>query len=86
MFANWEYVVLSRVRTLDGLYLFKPIDTAKSFAPSEELRKFINRARTYEKQLLKSRKRAIKRFKQMNAMNEDKEVQQPTIPIHAETT
>ena len=62
VFANWEYVVLSRVRTLDGLYLFKPIDTAKSFAPSEELRKFIKRARTYEKQLLKSRKRAIKRF------------------------
>jgi hypothetical protein len=26
MFKNWEYVVLSRVRTLSGLYLVKPID------------------------------------------------------------
>ena len=24
---NWVYVVLSRVRTLSGLYLFKPLDT-----------------------------------------------------------
>ena len=26
MFKNWEYVVLSRLRTLSGLYLIKPID------------------------------------------------------------
>ena len=26
LFKNWEYVVLSRVRTRDGLYLFEPID------------------------------------------------------------
>jgi hypothetical protein len=26
MFKNWEYVVLSRVQTLSGLYLVKPID------------------------------------------------------------
>jgi hypothetical protein len=26
MFKNWEYVVLSRVRTLSGLYLVEPID------------------------------------------------------------
>ena len=36
LFKNWEYVVLSRVRTLDGLYLFEPIDMFKSFKPSEE--------------------------------------------------
>jgi hypothetical protein len=31
MFKNREYVVLSRVRTLSGLYLVKPIDMGKSF-------------------------------------------------------
>ena len=35
LFKNWEYVVLSRVRTRDGLYLFEPIDMTKSFKPSE---------------------------------------------------
>ncbi len=29
MFENWEYVVLSRVRTLSGLYLVKPNDMEK---------------------------------------------------------
>ena len=36
MFKNWEYVVLSRVRTLSGLYLVKPIDMDKSFKPSPQ--------------------------------------------------
>lgn len=45
LFRNWEYVVLSRVRTLSGLYLFKEIDMNKSFKPSEELRLFFIRAR-----------------------------------------
>jgi hypothetical protein len=31
MFRNWEYVVLSRVQTLSGLYLVKPIDIDESF-------------------------------------------------------
>jgi hypothetical protein len=26
MFKNWEYVILSQVRTLSGLYLVEPID------------------------------------------------------------
>ena len=34
MFKNWEYVVLSHVRTLSGLYLVEPIDMEKSFSPS----------------------------------------------------
>ena len=38
LFKNWEYVVLSRVRTLEGLYLFEPIDLEKSFKPSPELK------------------------------------------------
>ncbi len=39
MFKNWEYVVLSRVRTLSGLYLVEPIDKEKLFKPSSELKK-----------------------------------------------
>ncbi len=31
MFKNWEYVVLSRVRTLSGLYLVEPINMDKLF-------------------------------------------------------
>jgi hypothetical protein len=38
MFKNWEYVVLSRVRTLSGLYLVEPIDMDKSLKPSSELK------------------------------------------------
>ena len=38
LFQNWEYVVISRVRTLSGLYLSEPIDLEKSFQPSDELR------------------------------------------------
>jgi len=45
MFKNWEYVVLSRVRTLSGLYLVEPIDMDKSFKPSSELKKYIENAR-----------------------------------------
>ena len=37
MFKNWEYVVLSRVRTLSRLYLVTPIDMNKSFQPSPQL-------------------------------------------------
>jgi hypothetical protein len=48
MFKNWEYVVLSRVRTLSGLYLVKPIDMEKSFEPSKELRSYIESARKKE--------------------------------------
>ena len=44
MFKNWEYVVLSQVHTLSGLYLV-PIDMEKSFKPSSELKKYIENAR-----------------------------------------
>jgi hypothetical protein len=43
MFKNWEYVVLSRVRTLSGLYLVKPIDMDKSFQPSPQLTSYIGK-------------------------------------------
>jgi hypothetical protein len=45
MFKKWEYVVLSHVRTLSGLYLVEPIDIEKSFSPSPELRTYIDRAK-----------------------------------------
>ncbi len=59
MFKNWEYVVLSRVRTLSGLYLVEPIDMDKSFKPSSELKKYIENARQKEVDMLEKRKRAI---------------------------
>ncbi len=59
MFKNWEYVVLSRVRTLSGLYLVEPIDMDKSFKPSSELKKNNENARQKETDILEKRKRAI---------------------------
>ena len=59
LFKNWEYVVLSRVRTRDGLYLFEPIDMTKSFKPSEELALFFKRAKQKQKAFLKQRTKAI---------------------------
>ncbi len=42
MFKNWEYVVLSCVRTLYGLYMVKPIDMNKSFQPSPQLASYMD--------------------------------------------
>ena len=52
MFKNWEYVVLSRVRTLSGLYMVKPIDMNKSFQPSPQLASYMNKIRKFEKDML----------------------------------
>jgi hypothetical protein len=41
--ANWIYVVLSRVRTLKGLYLMKPLDLNKKFNVPQELIRFEQR-------------------------------------------
>jgi hypothetical protein len=59
MFKNWEYVVLSRVRTLSGLFLIDPIDMNKSFKPSEELKKYMENAKRKEATMLEKRKKAI---------------------------
>ncbi len=56
MFKNWEYAVLSRVRTLSGLYLVEPIDMDKSFQPSSELNKYIENAGQKETDVLEIRK------------------------------
>jgi hypothetical protein len=58
LFKNWEYVVLSRVRTRQGLYLFRAIDLQKSFKPSDELALFLKRAKTKERAFLAQRLRA----------------------------
>ena len=41
--VNWVYVVLSRVRTLAGLYLMKPLDLERSFNVPESLIRFEQR-------------------------------------------
>ena len=70
LFTNWEYTVLSRVRTLEGLYQFQDIDMNMSFAPSPELKAYLKRARATEKQFLKRRKL------QMTSFYEDKSKKQ----------
>jgi len=45
LFRNLEYTVLSRVRTLDGLFLFRPIGMEQSFEPSEELKAYFKHAK-----------------------------------------
>jgi hypothetical protein len=64
MFRNWEYVVLSRIQTLSGLYLIKPIDIDKSFKPSD-VKKYIKHAKEKETNLLTTRKDAMSQIKQM---------------------
>ena len=56
---NWEYVVLSRVRTLSGLYLVKPIDMDKSFQPTSQLASYMDKIRKFEKDMLEKRQQAI---------------------------
>ena len=62
LFKNWEYVVLSRVWTRDGLYLFQPIDMNKSFKPSEELTLFLKRAKQKQTTFIRQRKRALRKL------------------------
>eukprot|EP00956_Cyclotella_meneghiniana_P030548 scaffold77192_cov37-Cyclotella_meneghiniana.AAC.2 len=57
LFRNWEYTVLSRVRTLAGLFLLQPIDMEKSFEPSPELQRFLRWAERKEQLFLDSLKR-----------------------------
>ena len=52
IFKNWEYVVLSRVRTLSGLYLVDPIDMEKSLDPSSQLRSYIDKIKKNKKDIL----------------------------------
>jgi hypothetical protein len=58
-FKNWEYVVLSRVHTLSGLYLVDPIDMEKSFNPSSQLRSYIDKIKQKEKVILDECQKAM---------------------------
>jgi hypothetical protein len=62
MFKNWEYVVLSRVRTLFGLSLVKPIDMDKSFQPSPQLTSYMDKIRKFEKNMLEKCQHAISKI------------------------
>ena len=46
---DWEYDNLSRVRTLSGLYLVKPIDMDKSFQPSSQLTSYMEKIQKLRK-------------------------------------
>ena len=61
MFKNWEYVVLSRVHTLSGLYLVKLIDMDKSFQPSPQLASYMDKIRKFEKDMLEKCQQVISR-------------------------
>ena len=61
---NWDYVELSRVRLLNGLYLFKKLQYNTSYAPTEEFTQFIiiKRAKQMERNLISSRKQNIEDY------------------------
>ena len=48
---NWVYVVLSRVRTLSGLYLFKELKMEKYFREDKKLKKHMKELADLEKKL-----------------------------------
>jgi hypothetical protein len=52
---NWEYTVLSRVKTIKGLYLFEELDLEKSYAATEQLKSFLDRMREKEEALIINR-------------------------------
>jgi hypothetical protein len=60
--ANWVYVVLSRVRTLQGLFLFEPLpdNCLEKFNVPRELQAFERRMQSLEQELLKSREQYLK--------------------------
>ncbi len=58
-------IIRSRVRTLSGLYLVKPININKSFEPSDELKRYIKHAKEKETILLTTRKDAMSKTKWM---------------------
>ena len=39
-FKNWAYVVLSRVKSLRGLFLCKPLDVNQTFEVDDDLERF----------------------------------------------
>ena len=60
LFKNWEYVVLSRVRTLSELYLLDKTNEDESFEPTEDFVKFLRRARKKMDTLIKIREKMMR--------------------------
>ena len=61
---NWEYVVISRVRTRSGLFLLQPLSMEKNFGPSQELKRFFKVAREKESLFLEKRKRMLSKLQE----------------------
>jgi len=57
--VNWVYVVLSRVRTLSGLYLCTPIDLDRQFKVPEALLAFESNMKRREEAFLIRREQSI---------------------------
>ena len=51
-FRNWAYVVLSRVRSLNGLFLCKPLDVNQTFEVDEDLESFERRMYLLERSVM----------------------------------
>ena len=59
-FANWVYVVLSRVHTLDGLFLCRRLDLDKPFSTvPEPLLQFEQRMKVKEENFVAERAIAV---------------------------
>ena len=68
-FKNWEYVVLSRVRKLSGLFLLEAIDLQQSFKPTEELQRYLQIVKRKENHLykrIKTRKAILAKKRLLN--------------------
>jgi hypothetical protein len=49
---NWIYVALSRVKTLSGLFLLRPLNFGRNFAPSDILMREMRGLETKESETL----------------------------------
>ena len=49
---NWVYVILSRVRKVNGLYLCKPLEFDKCFKESNKLKKYVKELEEIERETL----------------------------------
>ena len=65
---NWIYVVLSRVRTLKGLFLLRPLptDCLDRFQVPRELQAFERRMQALELNVLQARERDMAALEQSN--------------------
>ena len=54
MWRNWEYTVLSRVKTRKGLYLLEELDPDKSYGATQQFKDFIKRLQKIESHTINS--------------------------------